>query len=56
MDELEDEQDVAEIMNLSIGTIIQVMSDQGQSEFGMDVEFLDAKLSVRITLIEGTIN
>ena len=56
MDELDDEQEVAELMNLSIGTIIQVMSDKGESEFGLDVEFADAKLCVRITLIEGTIN
>ena len=56
MDEPDDEQEVTEIMNLSIATIIQVMSDKGQSEFGIDVEFYDAKLSVRITLIEGMIN
>lgn len=52
----DDEEQVKELFNLSISDIVQTMVETGEHEFGMDVEFLDSKLSVRITFIEGMIN
>lgn len=45
-----------ELLNHSISSLIQMMLERERDEFAMDVQFEDAKLSVRINIIEGPIN